>query len=217
MLLFPLPADLSERPARDRILLTAHELFYREGIRATGVDRVIAESGVAKLTFYRHFPSKQELVIAYLELRHQAWMDWFRAALARHRAGSARRPRQQIGRQLAAALAEWFGDPAYRGCAFINAMVELGGSEPEVRRIALSHKQAMAEAIGEQLLQPAATSLASALGLLVDGAILRAQLNGDAQQALGDLERLAEAAVEPHVAAATLPAAKSTGRVRKAR
>jgi len=49
-------------PARERILLTAHELFYRDGIRATGIDRVIAESGVTKVTFYRHFPSKNDLI-----------------------------------------------------------------------------------------------------------------------------------------------------------
>eukprot|EP01031_Cornospumella_fuschlensis_P009142 gene9142-11228_t len=56
----------STLPARDRILVTAHDLFYRDGIRATGIDRIIAESGVAKLTFYRHFPSKDELVKAFL-------------------------------------------------------------------------------------------------------------------------------------------------------
>jgi len=63
--------------ARDRILETAQRLFYRHGIRAVGVDRIIAESGVAKMSFYRHFPSKRDLVIAFLERRHRFWMDWF--------------------------------------------------------------------------------------------------------------------------------------------
>ncbi|MHB1528956.1 MAG: TetR/AcrR family transcriptional regulator [Acidiferrobacteraceae bacterium] len=71
-------------PARERILLTANDLFYREGIRATGIDRVIAESGVAKATFYRHFASKNDLVREYLEYRHHRWMDWFKDALPRH-------------------------------------------------------------------------------------------------------------------------------------
>ena len=57
-------------PPRERILRTAHDLFYRDGIRATGIDRVIAESGVAKVTFYRQFPSKDDLVLAYLDFRH---------------------------------------------------------------------------------------------------------------------------------------------------
>jgi AcrR family transcriptional regulator len=59
--------DLS---ARDRILRTAHDLFYADGLRATGIDRVIAEAGVTKVTFYRHFPSKNDLILAYLNLRH---------------------------------------------------------------------------------------------------------------------------------------------------
>jgi AcrR family transcriptional regulator len=58
--------------ARERILFAAHELFYREGIRATGIDRVIAESGVAKLSFYRHYPSKNDLVLAFLDIGTRA-------------------------------------------------------------------------------------------------------------------------------------------------
>ena len=76
--------DLSQLPARERILVTAHALFYRDGIRATGVDRLIAESGVAKLTFYRHFPSKDDLVRAFLDYRHERWMAWLVDALGRH-------------------------------------------------------------------------------------------------------------------------------------
>ncbi len=59
---------------RERILLAAHDLFYRESTRATGIDRVIAESGVAKVTLYRHFPSKNDLICEFLEYRHLLWM-----------------------------------------------------------------------------------------------------------------------------------------------
>ncbi len=84
--------DVPALPARERILATAYRLFYREGIRATGIDKVIAEAGgVTKVTFYRHFPSKDALILAYLELRHQRWMDWFVDSLDRH-AGNRRRP-----------------------------------------------------------------------------------------------------------------------------
>ena len=76
-------------PARERILLAAHELFYRDGLRATGVDRVIAAAGVTKVTFYRHFPAKDELIRAFLAYRHERWMDWFQAALARHQAAQS--------------------------------------------------------------------------------------------------------------------------------
>ena len=123
--------SLTETPvkpaARERILLTAHALFYRDGIRATGVDRVIAESGVTKVTFYRHFPSKNHLVQAYLDYRHARWMAWFAEALGRHGG-------ERSGRGLDAlvpALAEWLHDEHYRGCAFINSVGELGGALPE--------------------------------------------------------------------------------------
>lgn len=152
---------------RERILLTAHELFYREGIRATGIDRVIAESGVAKVTFYRHFPSKAELIREFLEYRHQLWMAWFVEALQRHGGGA---------NALSPALAEWFSAQDFRGCAFINSVAELGGSMPEVVEIARRHKQEMTDVI-ERLLPASRKSkrTAQALAMTIDGAIIRAQ------------------------------------------
>lgn len=178
-------AELAALPARERILRTAHDLFYREGIRATGIDRVIAESGVTKVTFYRHFPSKNELVLAFLEYRHVLWMDWFHAALQR-----------QGGRLqgLPAALGEWFRQPVFRGCAFINSVGELGGTEPQVREIARRHKQDMTEAIAGLL--PASRHLkqdAQTIALAVDGAIVRAQTDATPEPALRALTRLLRA------------------------
>jgi AcrR family transcriptional regulator len=182
------PTNSKERPPAERILLTAHDLFYREGIRATGIDRVIAESGVTKVTFYRCFPSKNDLIRAFLEHRHERWMAWFTEALARH--GAKRRNR--IG-ALAPALAEWFGDPGFRGCAFINSVCELGGALPEVRQIASAHKRAMAEAIAT-LLPPSRDRArdAQAIALAVDGAIVAAQIDTPAR-ALKGLERVLDA------------------------
>ena len=176
---------LKDPPARDRILLTAHALFYADGIRATGIDKVIAESGVTKVTFYRHFPSKNQLVLAFLEHRHERWTAWFLEALQRH--GAAR------GKGVAAlcpALHEWFTDPGYRGCAFLNSVGELGAALPEVVAIAHAHKQGMTDAI-EALLPPSRQRAidAQALALAVDGAILRAQFDG-ADAALRPLARL---------------------------
>ncbi|MBC8948429.1 hypothetical protein Xets_01100 [Xenorhabdus sp. TS4] len=67
--------------ARERILKTAHMLFYRDGIRATGIDRIIKESEVTKVTFYRHFPSKNDLILAFLDYRHELWIQWFKKSL----------------------------------------------------------------------------------------------------------------------------------------
>lgn len=166
--------DVSNLPARERILVTAHELFYRDGIRATGIDRIIAESGVTKVTFYRHFPSKDELIRAFLDYRHGRWMAWFVDALGRHgaRAGGGLAP-------LAEAMAEWFSDPGFRGCAFINTVAEVGGALPDTVEIAQRHKQDMVQVIAELLPPgPRREATAQAAALAVDGATIRAQMNG---------------------------------------
>jgi AcrR family transcriptional regulator len=170
----PLSAPTSA--ARERILLTAHDLFYRHGIRATGIDRVIAESGVTKVTFYRHFPSKNDLIQAFLAHRHQHWMSWFDGALTRH---------GNTPQALVPTLHAWFADPGFRGCAFINSVGELGDSLPPVRELTRSHKADMTRRI-EQLLPPtdARPQVALALAMAVDGAIIRAQFDDTPQAAL---------------------------------
>ncbi|MDP1925247.1 MAG: TetR/AcrR family transcriptional regulator [Thiobacillus sp.] len=172
-------------PARERILLTAHELFYRDGIRATGIDRVIAESGVTKVTFYRHFPSKNDLICEFLEFRHRRWMEWFVDALQRH------------GENLNAllpALSEWFNDGSFRGCAFINSVGELGAILPEVVEISRRHKLEMMEAIA-RLLPPSRHRAvdAQAVAMAIDGAIIRAQFDQSPEPALHVLNRLLKA------------------------
>jgi AcrR family transcriptional regulator len=173
-------------PAPDaRILHTAHDLFYRDGIRATGVDRVIAESGVAKKTFYRYFPSKDDLIVAFLNYRHDNWMTWFRNALTRH-GGTLN--------ALVPALAEWFGSENYRGCAFINSVVEVGATLPQAVDISRRHKRDMTAAI--RALMPgsrAAKADAQALALAVDGAIVAAQFAESPAEALTALARVVRA------------------------
>ncbi|HYA72096.1 MAG TPA: TetR/AcrR family transcriptional regulator [Roseiarcus sp.] len=169
-------------PARERILLTAHDLFYRDGVRATGIDRVIAESGVAKVTFYRHFPSKNDLIREYLQRRHQSWMAWFVDALQR-RGGSAT--------AIVPALAEWFSDAHFRGCAFINGVGELGGAMPEVTAITQRHKQEMTAVIAK-LLKPSRRRAkdAQSIALAIDGAIIRAQFDQAPDAALSALDHI---------------------------
>ncbi|SAK50956.1 TetR family transcriptional regulator [Caballeronia catudaia] len=173
-------------PAPDaRILHTAHDLFYRDGIRATGVDRVIAESGVAKKTFYRYFPSKDDLIVAFLDFRHDNWMTWFRDALARH-GGTLN--------ALVPALAEWLGSESYRGCAFINSVVEVGATLPQAVDISRRHKRDMTAAI--RALMPASRTAkadAQALALAVDGAIVAAQFADSPADALKALARVVRA------------------------
>jgi AcrR family transcriptional regulator len=184
--------DVSAPSPRERILLTAHDLFYRDGLRATGIDRIIAESGVAKLTFYRCFSSKDELIRTFLDYRHERWMAWFVDALGRHgaAAGGGLAP-------LVATLAEWFADPLFRGCAFINAMAEVGAAQPGVAQIVQNHKQDMQQVIAGLLpAGPSQTTLASAAALAVDGAIVRAQMDGS-ETALAGLRLLLDALDAP--------------------
>lgn len=163
-------------PARERILQTAHTLFYRDGIRATGINRVIEESGVTKVTFYRHFPSKNDLILEFLADRHQRWMTWFKGALRRHGGNP---------QALIATLAEWFNDDSFRGCSFINSVGELGDELPQVKDVARSHKQDMMESIAALLpANESAQVTAQALALAVDGAIVHAQFDADPQAAL---------------------------------
>ncbi|MGT2433728.1 TetR/AcrR family transcriptional regulator [Cupriavidus basilensis] len=106
--------------ARERILDTAARLFYQDGLRATGIDKIIAESGVAKMSLYRHFASKNELISAFLDRRHDNWMAWFEQDVE---ARFAATPGLEV---IADALADWFTDGEFRGCAFINAVAEAG-------------------------------------------------------------------------------------------
>jgi AcrR family transcriptional regulator len=163
--------------SRQRILDTAAQLFYREGVRGVGVDRIAAESGVAKMTLYHHFRSKDELVEAWLQRRDQEWMNWLEDAVDRR------------GSRLITvfdALREWFEKPDFRGCAFINAHAELGSSNAAAAEIVTAHKRSFVEYLASLArLEGAAApeSLARELLLLVEGAIVTASIQGDARVA----------------------------------
>lgn len=164
---------MPSRAAADRILDTASKLFYQRGIRATGVDGIAADSGMTKMTLYACFGSKQELVRAYLARRDQRWRDWFKGAVERH---SHRDPAQ---RPLAVfdALAERFVDPQFRGCAFINAMAELGDREDPGYLAAIEHKARVQDYVRDLLKDSGyrdTGALAKRFMLLIDGAMVTA-------------------------------------------
>jgi AcrR family transcriptional regulator len=110
--------------ARERILLTAYDLFAHHGIRAVGVDRIVAESGVAKTTLYRHFASKDDLILAVLALREELWSRGWLQHEVEQRGGPA-------GARLLAVFdlfGEWFASDDYEGCLFTRTLLELGDS-----------------------------------------------------------------------------------------
>jgi AcrR family transcriptional regulator len=120
---------------RERVLATAYELFSRHGTRAVGVDRIIAESGVAKMTLYRNFASKDELIMAFLERRDALWTRaWLQAEVERRAATPG-------GRLLAIfdTFGEWFAVEGFEGCSFINVMLELPEAGNPVREACVRH------------------------------------------------------------------------------
>jgi AcrR family transcriptional regulator len=124
------PADRStERGPRERLLDTAYELFSRRGIRGVGIEEVIERAGVAKATLYRHFPSKDDLVLAFLERRHQNWTDDIQRAQTRHRDAGP-------GERLLAifdVLDERFHSKELDAYLFFNALLEMGADHPAGR------------------------------------------------------------------------------------
>lgn len=180
------PEDQSLPKPREKILAAAHRLFYAEGMRATGVDRIIAEARVTKVTFYRQFPSKDALVLAYLDDRHWRWMVTFEAALQRH------------GSQLESivpALQEWFESASFRGCAFINALGELGGTmDPVVSRVR-EHKREVRAMVATLTPRRADGELiVQCVSMAMDGAIVRAAW-GEPAEALESLRSIIDALV----------------------
>jgi AcrR family transcriptional regulator len=120
------PIGRAERPASERVLDTAYELFSGRGIRDVGIDELIERAGVAKATLYRHFPSKEDLVVAFLERREQRWTLGFVEAEASSRGAT---PEEQL-LAIFDAFDEWFRREDFEACSFINTLLEMGAQHP---------------------------------------------------------------------------------------
>jgi AcrR family transcriptional regulator len=120
---------------RDRISQAAYELFSREGTQTVGIDAVIAHAGAAKMTLYRNFRSKDELILDFLRRREQLWTrDWLQAE-------AHKRGRTPQARLLAIfdVFGEWFADPKFDGCAFLTTMIEIKDPDSPVRQASIEH------------------------------------------------------------------------------
>lgn len=160
-------------PAGEKILVTAAELFYERGIRGVGVDLIAEEAGVTKKTLYDRFGSKDALVAAYLTRRHERWVAWFSERLAARRAAGAE---PGAGQVLAALeLAEEWAEANTRGCAFVNAHGEIGGTGHPGNAVILADKQYMLGVFTGLLRDaghPGAEQLGAQLHLLYEGAMI---------------------------------------------
>jgi AcrR family transcriptional regulator len=162
--------------ARQRLLETADRLFYAEGVRNVGIDKVIAQAGVAKMTLYTHFPSKDDLIMAVLQYREEKVLTFFSEAVERH----GKRAKDKL-RAFFTALKEWFESPGFRGCAFQNTAVELADPTHPGTQFVRSHKQRFIEILSsfvEESVGKSATKLVPMIALLVEGAIVTAVISG---------------------------------------
>ncbi|MFI2780227.1 TetR/AcrR family transcriptional regulator [Streptomyces sp. ALB3] len=169
------------RPARERLLVTAARRFYADGVTATGIDTIIAEAGVAKTSLYNNFSSKAELVRAYLDARHKEWLATYRSRLK-----GAEGPREAV---LAvfdtyADCAETAQETGFRGCGLLNVAAELPVGDAG-RDVVRRHKETVEGLILDHLRQllpespGEADALAEHLSFLLEGAMVRAGLEGD--------------------------------------
>lgn len=174
--------------ARDRILETASALFYRDGYHAVGIDTIVAQSGVAKMTLYRHFPSKDDLIAAYLERANAAYWTWFL-----HGVAEVEDPKAKL---IAAfdAVARLATSSVCLGCTFQAAASEFPELEHPGHRVVLDHKRRVLECLAglardAHLRDP--DGLAAQLMLLMDGAWAAARVFGPGNHAAsaGDAAR----------------------------
>ena len=131
-------ATIDDATARAAVLRSANDVFYARGIAGVGMADIRDESGVSLRRLYHLYPSKSELVAAWLRDRHTTWMEWFTGSVDR-RAAEGREP------LLAAfdAIAEWAATPGYRGCAFVNSAAETAEIDDTHREIVAAHKQGL--------------------------------------------------------------------------
>lgn len=180
---------------RDHLIDTALGLFSRDGYHAVGIDRILAEAGVAKMTLYNHFKSKDELILAVLRRRDEEFRHWFAREVEKH----GETPRERLS-AIFDALDVWFRSPSFYGCMFIGASGEFADSDTAIRRACVEHKRLtldyyrnLAEAAGAD----DAAGLAGQILLLVEGATVAAHTAGQidaAQKAKATAEILISAA-----------------------
>jgi AcrR family transcriptional regulator len=165
---------MTKVPMRERIVEAATELFYAQGLRAVSAEKIIAQVGITKVTFYRHFPTKDDLIVAYLERRAK----WERDGIAQAREAAGDVP--GAFRILAEAIGAESCRPGFRGCPFINAAAEYADPEHPVRRVVDAHRRWFGQAIQDLLDEisvPDSARVADQLVMLRDGAMVSGYLS----------------------------------------
>lgn len=180
-------------PVRERILAAADEHFYAEGIRAVSADRLIAAAGVSKVTFYRHFPSKDDLVLAYLAGRSA----FERHALEQFRAQTGNACNTLLA--IASAIADSSCSPGFRGCPFINAAAEHADPTHPARKAIAAHRAWFATFLKGLLAEMGIhhpDTVADQLIILRDGAMVSGYLDSDPTARTDSIVRAGRAVID---------------------
>lgn len=177
------PSRISRGSARDRLLAAAAECFYNHGVNGTGIDAITAAAGVAKMSLYNNFASKDDLVLAYLQARHEEWLDLYHRRLA-----AAADARAGIVAVFDAYIdhAEMAYQHGFRGCGLLNAAAELPAGAPG-RAVVRRHKEEVEALLAAHLADLGTVApervapLAEQLSFLLEGAVARAGLEGSVE------------------------------------
>ena len=180
---------------RDELVRKALEAFYRNGFHATGMDMLVAETGISKTSMYKHFRTKEDLILAVLRLRDEYFRNW----LYRRMDELADGPREQLIAMFDA-LEEWFDEPGYKGCMFIKASSEYQEASHPIHKQSADHKRMLESHVSElarkaELADP--DGLARQLLLLKEGAIVTAHL-GHTEKPAQDAKAAAVELIKVH-------------------
>jgi AcrR family transcriptional regulator len=214
----PETTDGETANARERILDAAYELFSKRGIRAVGTEEVLAKAGVAKSTLYRHFSSKDELVLAFLQRREQRWTREFVLAEARRRGST---PRDRL-LAIFDVFDDWFHRDDFEGCSFINVLLEMGDRDSPLGQASAAHLEYIRSAVrtlAEEAGVQDSETFAHSWHILMKGSIVAAgegdELAGKRARAMGEdlLDRYLRVTSDPwaQVPSSSRPATAAEG------
>lgn len=166
---------------RDHLVETALDLFYNAGFHATGIDKILETAGVARMTLYNHFKSKDELIVAVLRRRDEKFRNWFMRTVER----LASKPQDRL-LAIFVAMEEWFSSDGFSGCMFINASAEFADADDPIHMVAAEHKHLVLRYLRDLAVETGVAEpgeLANELMLLMEGSIVMAYVAGDRQAA----------------------------------
>jgi AcrR family transcriptional regulator len=189
-----LMTTMTEPSVRERIMETAQRLFYRDGFRAVGIDTIIAEAGVAKMSLYRHFPSKDDLIVAHLEESNRQYWEWLDGAVA-----DIDDPLDKLVGMFAA-IEKLTTSPECLGCTFQGTAAEFPDHDYPGHQVALAHKRTVRDRFAQLAAEAGLRrpeELADQLLLLMDGAWVAARMYGPDNPAAG-LTDAARTLIEAH-------------------